>query len=142
MEINIKDYLSESEIKQICVDHLRAQLAAGGERLVTNMAYEAAFSIIDEAFDEESKKLLKARVKTVLNKVDNFELFRKKNAWDSEDSVAYSALQEAVRDNIPKLHARVAETMEAYPISDELFKNSDLMAEVLVTMLRKGFGKE
>jgi len=142
MEVDIKEYLSNEEIKEICKAHLRMQLQQEGERLATNMAYSAAAQIIDEAFSNEEKTVLKTRVRKVIEDCSSYNLFRKKDAWGSEESVAYRALQEAVSENIPTLKVRVAEVMEAYPISEELFKNSDLMAEVLVNTLRKGFGKE
>lgn len=140
--INVEDYLSQEEIKEMCREHVRTLLKSGGERVATNMAYHAAYKLVDDAFTAEDVELLRQRVKKIVTEVSSFHLFREPDVWDKEPSLAYSALQEATMENIPALQERVAQVMREYDVESAVFSNNDVFAEVVCKALRKGFQGE
>lgn len=53
MEIDVRDYLSEEEIKQICIEEIRHKVnrqfqEKDLERIVSNSAYYKVFGIVDD----------------------------------------------------------------------------------------------
>lgn len=102
-EINIEDYLSASEIKEICVDYVKEILRSGGapqnERVLGNIAYHCAFAILDEALAETEKQIIREKIRGLLSNPGSYCIFRKKDAWGAEDSPAYAEVKRAVEEH-------------------------------------------
>ncbi|MGD8567363.1 MAG: hypothetical protein PVJ39_04710 [Gammaproteobacteria bacterium] len=100
-EIDIEDYLSHEEIKDLCVEYVRKTLSGDGnehhkERVLSNMAYNSAFAIMDEAIDKKDLQEIRNKVKDILHDPSSYSIFRKKDAWWSEDSAAYLEVKKAI----------------------------------------------
>jgi len=137
MEINVTDYLSDNEIKDICTEEVRGIVIRGGERLVSNLAYETAFAIVDDAMTQRVKTKIRKKALEIIDDLSEFSVFRKKDAWGSMDSVAYGELQKAMQDNKKRIYDKVVAVIENYDFEEEL-KSSDYIVDVLAEVIRRG----
>lgn len=140
-EINITDYLSEDDIKELCIQHVHQLIRKGGERLISNLAYEVAYKILDSAIDEESMTTIRNKAKEILQKDSSYNIFRPKDAWGSEDSPAYKTLKSAMEENSQLIKDKVKETILKYDYESQIRKNPEFFAEALVDALKLGFTK-
>lgn len=140
MDIKIEDYLSESDIKAICADEVKRIARSGGERVLTNMAYYAAHSILDEVLNEDAMAKIRKKALDVINNLSEHTVFRRKGAWDAQDSIAYIALQGAMAANKPRILEKVREAIEQHDYEKELKSNEDCIGELFVETFVKMFG--
>ena len=138
MEINIQDYLTHDEIKEIAIEQVKGSLRQGGERLVNNLAYEVAFRIIDESLTDEMMEQVKNKVPEIIDGMSEFSIFRKPNAWERQSSDAWDTLQTAMKENRDSIKDKVKETIENYNYESALTRNSDFFTEMIVEVLREG----
>ena len=100
IEINIDEYVSEEEKKSLCIEYIREVLRGDGnknhkERVLSNMAYNASYKLIDEALTKEDLKTIRATTKKLIQDKNGFGIFRKKDAWGEEDSAAWLEVKKA-----------------------------------------------
>lgn len=138
MEINISDYLSHEEIKDICKEYVADTIRKGGERLVNNLAYECAWKILDETLTPEHFTLIKEKAEEILKDIKSYSVFRKADAWGKGESIAYIELKKAIDNNQNLIHENVAAVVAKYDYESELRNNADMFSEFLIEALKKG----
>src|SRR5512136_45767 len=103
VEIDIDDYLSDEEKKELCKEYVRDTLRGDGlnhtERVLSNMAYSAAFAILDSVLTPEMMETIRAKATEQITKVTDFHIFRKADAWGAENSEAYLEVKNAVAEH-------------------------------------------
>jgi len=146
IEINIDDYVSEDEKKTLCIEYikdaLRGQKENHRERVLSNMAYNASYQLLDEALTEEDKKTIRTKIKKLIQKDSSYDIFRKKDAWGQEDSEAYLEVKKAVNQNKHLINGLVLEAIQKRDYEKELNENSNYIADVLIEALRRGLNHE
>lgn len=110
MEIDIKEYLSEEEIKGIVISKFKSSIIFDKEkdieRIISNTAYNLIYDKVDEVFGQDVKNILAIKVKEQIENFTQFNIFKKPDAWDRETNSAYDFLQSCVeneRDTIKNL---------------------------------------
>lgn len=102
MELNIKDYLGEDELKEIVHNEVRNLVSSylredgGVERVISNSAYHVIWDAVDEVFDREAHDVLKEKVVEQIRKLKGFNIFNKPDAWGRESNSAYQVLERIV----------------------------------------------
>jgi hypothetical protein len=122
IKIDIENYLSEEEIKEICKDTMRGIIReqfrkeADVDRVISNLSYEFLFKQISESIGEDAVALIKSKVNKLLQDSTSieYELFRKADAWERSESVGYTILKQAIKDNADLINERVKETISVY----------------------------
>jgi hypothetical protein len=145
IELNIDDYLSYDEKKQLCIDYVNETLRGDihhKERVLSNMAYEAAFAILDSVLTPEMMTSIREKATEQITKVSDFAIFRKKDAWGAEDSPAYLEVKKAVEENKHLIAPLVKKAIQEKDYSAELPKTADDVGYVLVDALVKGLQME
>lgn len=111
MRINIKEYLTEEEMKEIaeqefrkCINH---QAKESLERIINNSAYQVVWGAVDESLDGEAIGILKEKVIEIIGDMSAFNVFATPNAWDRKENMAHSILVQAVKDNYEHLAIQV-----------------------------------
>ncbi|WP_436945633.1 hypothetical protein [Staphylococcus xylosus] len=151
MEINIKDYLDEDELKEIAQEEFRnaarKQFANETEinRIISNLGYKVIFEEVDRIIGDDTRKLIAKQVpKTIGEKDLSFEIFRSGDRWGGA-SLGYELLEQAVKDNQHIIIEQVknvlenAGTDERYRIMENV---TDGITETFVNMLfDKGLGR-
>jgi len=111
MTINIDNYLSEEEKKQIAIDVFRdacrQRSVADFERIVTNSAYEVVWKSMDEFCDKSVVAKLKNKIRSIIGDLTEFDIFKKPGAWDREANGPYEILVQCVKENKPLISEKV-----------------------------------
>jgi hypothetical protein len=125
MTINVFDVVSEEEIKSVVMDAIRQlviQQFSGSEenlnRLISNLSYSFVWDMIDQQFNGELRRILSMNISKIINGLSSFSVFRQKDAWGREDSVAYKILQEEMANARPLIKARVEQIVQEYPFHE------------------------
>jgi hypothetical protein len=127
MSINIEDYLSDSEIKEMVKEELREQIKfsikrSGVNTFISNIGYHNVFEIINEEIPNY-EEMVKEKTKEVINQLTSFSVFRKADLVDREDSLGQKYLEEAVTNNKELINNKVIEIINALKkqdIADEI----------------------
>ncbi len=123
LSINIDEYLSESEKRQIVIDAFRAAAATHAqkdfERIISNSAYYLVGEIVDQHFDGNMVEVLKEKAISVINNLSSSTVFSPPNAWDRAASKGFEHMQSALDELKPLIHQRVNELIAKYN-SEEL----------------------
>ena len=131
IDIDINDYLSEDEKKELAKEYFIGSLEKGlkdrhshkanydnYERIVSNSVYEFLEKKIDSFLNEDHEEMIKKQVDKIIGKngTYTYQLFRVKSAWEKEDSPAQNILDEAVESHreimTNKIHSKLDKVIE------------------------------
>lgn len=121
--INISDYLSEDEMKEIAREKfgeiIERQFSDENqtERIISNTAYGMVFKRVDEVFGgkAELEKMILEKVIEQINKLSSFHIFRHEDVWGRATSPAEKIIHQAVADNAELISAGVSEALRTLP---------------------------
>ena len=145
LKINIQDYFSDEQIKEIAEHELRAAFReqfrkeADVERVITNLSIEYVHALVVEQWDGDFDELLREKVRDAIEKGVGYHVFRRKDAWDRTESPAVAILDEECKNSRPLIRECVEKRIREYPFS-ELDRNEigDVIYEVIMEkILRK-----
>ena len=147
MEINIDDYISEEERKRIAEEEYRSVIRnyvnVDKERILTNYAYRVVQKLVDEAFNEDLNQILVGKVEKIINDLSAYSVFKRKDAWDKDESKGYKYLEQAVDKHKDLVEDRVVEIINNLDPSDFHYKLEQLMYQVVENrLLGKTFKEE
>ena len=149
IEIDIDEYLSEDDKKEIAINVFKKSLTEGllkktdnktnyqnYERVISNSVHHFLETEIDSILNCDHKEMILEGINETLRKQDyKYSLFRTKNAWEKEDSPAQKIANEAVQSHkevmTKKIHKRLEECIDSIGIDNiyELF--TDIFQEFL-----------
>lgn len=120
--INIEDYLNTEEIKEECRCAIRFQISqlfkneSEIDRLISNLGYEFIFKAIQETTGEDTLQKIKDTVIRLANETDSvrYQLFKAPDKWDSNASVGYTIVQQALKENEPLIKEKVKDAISDY----------------------------
>ena len=122
LEINVSDYLSDEEIKDIVKDEIRSRIREFSkndiERIVCNSAYEVVWQAVDNVYDNSTQEMLRDKVVDQINEFSNFNLFRVPDVWQKTANMPYTTLCEVVKDNRELLDMKVKESVSKLTKAD------------------------
>ena len=115
MDIKIEDYLDEQEIKEICKDALYQKIREDMRELnvndiIANISYAEVAAMVDTYVGEDNfcKKEIPQKVHRVIDDLSTYTVFRKADAWERKNSIAYDIMQEECRASRPRIKAEVS----------------------------------
>ena len=121
MDIKIEDYLSEEEIKEICKDALYQKIREYMSKLnvndiIANVSYAEVAAMVDTYVGEDDfcKKEIPKKVHRVIDELSTYTVFRKADAWERKNSIAYDIMEEECRASRPLIKARVEQIINEY----------------------------
>lgn len=137
--IDINDYLSKEEIKEIAEQELRAAFReqfrkeADVERVLTNLSLEYVHALVAEQWDGDFDELLRQKVREAIEKSVSYHVFRRKDAWSRTESPAVAILDDECRNSRPLIRECVEKRIREYPFH-ELDRNEigDVIYEVIM----------
>lgn len=145
--IDIHDYLSPDDIRDICKDaiaHDVHQLFTKNEveidRMISNLGYEFVFAAVSQAIGKDAKKLIVEKV-TELIKNDStikYEIWRRKDAWQRDESPAIKILNDAIEDNKFLIRDLVSKEISAFEFDDVRSAFYDMACHVIEEKLFGG----
>lgn len=128
--IDIKNYLTEEEIRNICEDQLRSSIAYQFRqereitRLISNLSYEFMFKVISSEIGCDSFELILKKVKELIEKGSDIRylLFHRANDYDKIDSPSITMINKALKDNEDLIRTKVVEAISKYSINEDEFR--------------------
>lgn len=143
MDIKIEDYLDEQEIKEICKDALYQKIREDMRKLnvndiIANISYAEVEAMVDTYVGEDNfcKKEIPQKVHRVIDELSTYTVFRKADAWERKNSIAYDIMQEECRASRPRIKARIEQIIDEYDFPQ--LERSEIMytiADVLTDRL-------
>ena len=121
MDIKIEDYLDEEEIKEICKDALYQKIREDMRELnvndiIANISHAEVAAMVDTYVGEDDfcKKEIPKKVHRVIDEISTYTVFRKADAWERKNSIAYDIMEEECRASRPLIKARVEQIINKY----------------------------
>ena len=121
MDIEIKDYLNQEEIKEICKDALYQKIREDMRNLnvndiIANISYAEVEAMVDTYVGEDDfcKREIPGKVREVIDGLSTFTVFRKADVWERKNSIAYDIMQEECRAARPLIKKRVEQIINEY----------------------------
>lgn len=138
MNINIEDYLSDEEIKQIVAEEFREKVRESIRRngvttFIANIGYQNVFKIINNEIPEY-ENLVKNKTKEVIEGLTSYSVFRKADLVDREDSLGQKYLEKAVEDNKNIINNKVIEIFNKLGERDISYEISNIIEEKIEDM--------
>lgn len=125
IEIDISDYLQESEIKEIVIDEykyaLRNKLKDEKEitRIIGNTWHQEFHTMLDEIVPNYKQTIVENVAKLINEESSNYSVFRAKTNWN-DASIATKIVEETVKANKDILVEKVKEVMRTKDFSKEI----------------------
>lgn len=141
MVIDVENYLSNGEIREIIKQELAKAVQDDAERILNNATYHVIFKVVDEVLDNNAKDLIREKSIDIINNLSIYEVFRRRNEWEKEDSIAYQTLQETVKENINLIKTNVIEAIQKHNYETDIMNNSDYIIEGFLEIMRRGLSK-
>ena len=161
IEINIDNYLSEEDKKEIAIEEFRRIVRedtlkkfkedskltnkkgmSDYERIISNSIFYYLEGEIDSLIGQDTKKLIREGVEKTIKKQDyNYSLFRRKSAWESEESPAQKVVIDCIRENTDyiksKLISKIDENINSLDNEDVLDTVREIFYEIIEDKLKK-----
>jgi len=143
-EIDIDMYLTEEEKKDLCKEYVREVLRSKNnhsniERVLGNIAYNAAYAILDDCLTPEMMNIVREKTIKAIQESSNFGIFRKKDAWGTENSPAYTEVLNAINEHKHLINPLVKKAMIERDYLKDLPNSSDYIGDFIIDALKKGF---
>lgn len=121
MEIKIEDYLSPEEIKDICKDALYEKVRNDMQGLnvndiIANISHAEVEAMVDAYVGNDNfcKTEIPKKVRSVIENLGPYSVFRKAYGWERKNSVAYDIMEEECRAARPLIKKSVERIVDQY----------------------------
>lgn len=133
IEINIDDYLSEQEKKELAIEAFKESIKNGIfkgktgiqldyeiQRVIGNISHSIVMDEVQK-YIPNCEELIKQKTLDVINKSSfNYEVFKKKDAWDKEESLAITYMREVVMQSKNEFQEKIRETIRNYDAKEDI----------------------
>ena len=126
MNIDFKDYLSETEVKEIVSDTLREEVRKhfrdeeNAKRLINNLSYQIIFDEVDSILPNSRKIIVDNVIKTIKEQEDmSFYVFY--NGDYGKKSLGYQIMEDTVRENKEVIKENIAKTITDFYYKSEVW---------------------
>lgn len=121
--INLSDYVTEEEMKEVVIEEYRRWFKSMTEtdklRILSNFSYEFMFKEINDSVDGKLREIVHQKATDTINKADfNYFMFRPANAWDREESVAVTVINEVVKSKRNVIEEKIDAALEKLNAKD------------------------
>lgn len=143
MNINIKDYISEEEIKDIIKDEIRRSVAyymnteAELSRIITNISYKELWKQI-ELEVPNCETLLKQKTIERIRQLSSYDVFRRKDIYGGENSLATKLIDECVKENKNIINDKIKNIFNELSNSDLKYDIQGILEEYIENLFKKG----
>ena len=134
IKVNIDDYLSEEEKKEIAIDTFRnaikntmfkgnsSDIVKDSEiqRIVGNVAHVIVFEEVQKYIPDFKEQIVKKVRKCITEDSLSYQVFRKKDAWEKEQSLAQDYIYQTVREQENEFKDRIKNEMANFDLKPQL----------------------
>ena len=127
--LNVDNYLTFEEkrsiVKELFTEKVSELLSKESNitRIISNISHEIVFNEVQK-FIPNYEEQIKLNVQNTLreNKLD-FYIFKRKDAWDKDESLAIKYLNETMIANKDIFQSRIKDCIENYDLSNDISEN-------------------
>lgn len=142
--MEIKDYLSEEEMKEIAREEFKNFLknTFEDERKLANLAYLMVSKYSNDLFDEKTTNILKEKILKIVNELSPYIVFYKDD-FHKIESKAHKLVQDIVLEKKPLINKRIEDIINNIDFKEfnGNFKE-EIQEGVYETIVNKLFKKE
>jgi hypothetical protein len=140
MEIDVKDYLSENEMKEICREAVEQRVSAilckegDVDRFVCNSSYHLVWDAVNKKCPVNMLDVITEKIPDIVKGLSKWDVFRAPDAWEREASKGWFFLQKVVSEVEPLIKERVIELIkqiDMQTIRDLFIEHIDTVIENL-----------
>lgn len=142
MEINIKDYMSDEEIKAIIEDEIvretRRTLCNEKEitRILTNISYYELWKKIEQEVPN-CQEIIEEKTKEKILEISKFDIFKKRdNFLGYKDSLAQQLLDESVKENKNIIDDKVKKIMNELSLTDIKYDIQSIIEQYIENLFK------
>jgi hypothetical protein len=142
MEINIKDYMSDEEIKAIIEDEIvretRRTLCNEKEitRILTNISYYELWKKIEQEVPN-CQEIIEEKTKEKILEISKFDIFKKRNNFlEYKDSLAQQLLDESVKENKNIIDDKVKKIMNELSLTDIKYDIQSIIEQYIENLFK------
>ena len=141
-EINLDDYLSHEEKKELARDvfaeRLREAIRKEEDlrRILSNISYDIVSKEVEQYIPDYKDTIAKGVISVIEKEDLSYHVFHTKNEWGREDSTAYKFVEETIKKQLPALKAKVEDAISKFS-ADKLI--SEKIAEVFADMAENAY---
>lgn len=139
--LNVDDYLTFEEKRSIVKDLFTEQVSellskeSNITRIISNISHEIVFQDVQK-FIPNYEEQIKINVQNTLRENNlNYYIFKRKDAWDKDESLAIKYLNETVNANKELLQSKIKDCIENYnyekDVSESISNKFSEMSETL-----------
>lgn len=139
MEIDIKEFLSADEIKEVCKDALYSKIREDMRNLnvndiIANISYAEVAAMVDTHIGEDNycKKTIAQKTKQIIESLSSYSVFHKADAWERKNSIAYDIMEEECRAARPLIKQRIEQIVKEYDFP--MLSRDDIMYTLADTL--------
>ena len=151
IEINIDNYLSEEEKKELAVEVFKEQVKkelfkySDGtvqsdseiQRVIGNISHQIVMNEVQKHIPDCEQMIKEKTLKLITESNFSYQLFKVKNAWDKEESLAITYMNETMRSSKEIFQSKIKEAIANYDPSKEISTQiSETCAEMSDTIYR------
>lgn len=142
INIDIKDYVSEEEIKDIIGDEIRRSVRyhmnneAELSRIITNISYKELWKQIELEVPNCEKTLKEKTIERIRN-ISDYDIFRRKDNFGAEDSLATKLIDECVKENKNIINDKVKNIFNELSNSDLKYDIQGILEEYIEKLFKK-----
>ena len=134
IEIDINEYLTENEKKELVIEAFKEQVKSelfkshNGtiqsdsevQRIIGNITGQIVMNEVQK-YIPDCEKMIREKTIEALSK-DNYSyyVFKKKDAWDKEESLAVTYMNDTIKSCKETFQKRIKETIENYDLSNDI----------------------
>lgn len=133
-EIDIEKYLTETEKKELVIEVFKKQVkkelfkSVDGtiqsdseiQRIIGNISHQIVMNEVQKHIPD-CEQMIKDKTIETLSKSDfSYQVFKKKDVWDRDESLAITYINETVRTCKETFQKRIKDTIDNYDMSKEI----------------------
>lgn len=137
MEINLTEYLTKEEVKEIVINEVKDQIRQffkdekNSMRLLSNLSYQIVFDEVDKIVPN-CREMIVDKTTEVLKNSINYAVFHK-SSFGSSASLATQIVEAAVKDNKEMINQKVKETITSHDYRDEIWSKFEELSETFIS---------
>lgn len=134
IKIDIDEYLSESEKKEYAIEAFKEaikkelfksssgtiQSDSEAQRIIGNISHEIVFEEVQKFIPDFRDKIKEKVKEIILNDSLSYQVFRKKDVWEKDESLAVKYMREAIDSEKRAFQERVKSEMRNFDLSEDI----------------------
>lgn len=147
LTLDVFEFLSAEEIKEECKHAISTYVyeffckhESDIDRIISNLGYEFVFEAVSKAIGKDAEKEITETVCKLMQDraAIKYEMWRKKDAWERNESPAIKIMYETIEDNKALMRERIREVINDFDFPDVRDAMYDVACEVVSEKLFGG----